>query len=256
MDPVTLGAIGQTVGQTASGIFGYLGQRSANKTNIRLAREGREHDVNMWNMQNAYNTPEMQMQRLKEAGLNPNLIYGDGSASTGNAGSAPSAHTASVQNELATVAQMNLMPLISAYTDWQVKKAQIDNIRSQTEGNQINNYINAFQKDYAEYNAMNQASKLLYEEGLMKENLRHKRLENQNYRAYGGKLMESQLDALNLGNRQRLLDISLDEQLKPYGMHRGDELWQRQLLPILIDMLNPIKQSLRKGGKKFVKSLF
>jgi hypothetical protein len=29
-----------------------------------------------WNMQNAYNSPSQQMQRYKEAGLNPNLIYG------------------------------------------------------------------------------------------------------------------------------------------------------------------------------------
>lgn len=29
-----------------------------------------------WNMQNAYNSPSQQMQRFKEAGLNPNLIYG------------------------------------------------------------------------------------------------------------------------------------------------------------------------------------
>lgn len=32
--------------------------------------------IDNWNMQNAYNTPLAQMQRFKEAGLNPNLIYG------------------------------------------------------------------------------------------------------------------------------------------------------------------------------------
>lgn len=35
----------------------------------------------MWNAQNAYNTPAAQMQRLKEAGLNPMLVYGSGSHS-------------------------------------------------------------------------------------------------------------------------------------------------------------------------------
>lgn len=29
-----------------------------------------------WNMMNAYNSPEEQMKRFREAGLNPNLIYG------------------------------------------------------------------------------------------------------------------------------------------------------------------------------------
>lgn len=36
-----------------------------------------------WRRQNEYNSPAKQMQRFKEAGLNPNLIYGQGSA--GNA---------------------------------------------------------------------------------------------------------------------------------------------------------------------------
>lgn len=35
----------------------------------------------MWNAQNAYNTPAAQMQRLKAAGLNPMLVYGSGSHS-------------------------------------------------------------------------------------------------------------------------------------------------------------------------------
>lgn len=29
-----------------------------------------------WDKQNKYNSPSQQMQRYKEAGLNPNLIYG------------------------------------------------------------------------------------------------------------------------------------------------------------------------------------
>lgn len=34
------------------------------------------NNINLWNMQNEYNTPKNQMLRFKEAGLNPNLIYG------------------------------------------------------------------------------------------------------------------------------------------------------------------------------------
>lgn len=35
-----------------------------------------QNNIALWNMQNAYNTPKEQMARFKEAGLNPNLIYG------------------------------------------------------------------------------------------------------------------------------------------------------------------------------------
>jgi len=37
-----------------------------------------------WERETAYNAPLAQMARFKEAGLNPNLIYGTGSASAGN----------------------------------------------------------------------------------------------------------------------------------------------------------------------------
>lgn len=39
-----------------------------------------------WEMQNAYNTPQQQMQRLQDAGLNPRLIYGEGSSAPNMAG--------------------------------------------------------------------------------------------------------------------------------------------------------------------------
>lgn len=48
-------------------------------------------NIQNWQMQNEYNNPSNQMKRLQEAGLNPNLMYGNGSASTGNATSAPDA---------------------------------------------------------------------------------------------------------------------------------------------------------------------
>lgn len=44
-------------------------------------------NIDMWNRQNAYNTPEAQMKRFSDAGLNPNLIYGQGNS--GNAGAPP-----------------------------------------------------------------------------------------------------------------------------------------------------------------------
>lgn len=87
MDPISIGLGAANIG---GGILGYIGQRNTNKTNLKLAEQARTHDVNMWNMQNAYNTPAMQRQRLEEAGLNPNLLY-DSGANAGNAGNMPTA---------------------------------------------------------------------------------------------------------------------------------------------------------------------
>jgi hypothetical protein len=38
----------------------------------------RGHSLSDWAMQNEYNSPAQQMQRLKMAGLNPNMVYGKG----------------------------------------------------------------------------------------------------------------------------------------------------------------------------------
>ena len=49
-----------------------------NKTN----EYNTQQQWDMWNANNAYNTPAAQMQRFKDAGLNPNLIYGQQNTST------------------------------------------------------------------------------------------------------------------------------------------------------------------------------
>lgn len=75
----------------AGGVMGNLFQ----KRNIRLQKEANlemadyayTKDQEMWNLQNLYNSPKAQMQRFKQAGLNPNLIYGRGSS--GNATAMP-----------------------------------------------------------------------------------------------------------------------------------------------------------------------
>lgn len=64
--------------------------------NYALAEQANANEVAMWQMQQEYNTPAAQMQRLKDAGLNPNLAYQ--MANTGTASSAPSVHQAAAPN--------------------------------------------------------------------------------------------------------------------------------------------------------------
>lgn len=59
----------------------------ANRSNKKLAQHSFNKNVEMWKMQNAYNSPKSQMARYNEAGLNPNLIYGKGTS--GNAQTMP-----------------------------------------------------------------------------------------------------------------------------------------------------------------------
>lgn len=60
--------------------------RKAYKNQVKAMQQQQDLNKEMWDYQNAYNTPAAQMERLKAAGLNPHLIYGGGSANTGVAG--------------------------------------------------------------------------------------------------------------------------------------------------------------------------
>ena len=83
------------IGMAIGGLGGSLLQRNWAKDDAKMAFE---RDITGWMMNNAYNDPAAQMQRLKAAGLNPNLVYGNGSV-TGNAsGSAPSGTMARSSN--------------------------------------------------------------------------------------------------------------------------------------------------------------
>lgn len=71
--------------QTAGNIAGAERQAKHNKD---LAAFQHSKNMELLKYQLDYNTPAMQMQRFKDAGLNPNLVYGQGNP--GNMSSAPS----------------------------------------------------------------------------------------------------------------------------------------------------------------------
>ena len=97
-----LGAVGSVGSSLLSNRGALKRQRLADKENIRF-----------WNMQNQYNHPKAQMERLQKAGLNPNLIYGSSVAgATGSASSiAPSkAAPYNIQNPVPSTIQSALAP--------------------------------------------------------------------------------------------------------------------------------------------------
>lgn len=75
------------VSSAISGGFGLLGSYLNYKYQTRLADQQNNYNLNMWNLQNEYNSPQAQMKRFEEAGLNPALMYSQGNP--GNAAQAP-----------------------------------------------------------------------------------------------------------------------------------------------------------------------
>lgn len=96
---------------------------------------GRQYDdsIKFWNMQNAYNSPAAQMQRFQDAGLNPNLVYGQGTP--GNAASIPTPDVTSAPFPEINVRGLagNVMSRLLAQADLRIKAAQANNLEEQTE---------------------------------------------------------------------------------------------------------------------------
>lgn len=76
-----IGAIVGGLGSLAGSMIGANAQRQANIQNMQLAKyqnnwqtaeneKAYARSVEMWNMQNQYNSPTAQMSRLRQAGLN------------------------------------------------------------------------------------------------------------------------------------------------------------------------------------------
>lgn len=107
-------------------------QEMTAKANKDLAEFGYNKDLEMWQRMNEYNSPAAQMARFQEAGLNPHLIYGQGNA--GNASSMPNYQAPRVNFDYKPA---DISGVIGQYQDFQMRQAQIDNMRA------MNDNINA-----------------------------------------------------------------------------------------------------------------
>lgn len=112
------------------GVFNAISQGMQNRKNRKFAREmydlQRQHSLADWAMQNEYNSPEAQMSRLKAAGLNPNLVYGNGAVA--NSSSAP--HEANMMSPNTSAPQIDTGSLFSPL-DAQIKQEQLENLGTQ-----------------------------------------------------------------------------------------------------------------------------
>lgn len=103
---------------------------AAQKAEAELAYQ---RSVEMWNQQNLYNTPEAQMARFKQAGLNPHLIYNQGSS--GLASSPPQYQPANLQYQYEApqygAAFTGILPTLMAVGTWMqnMRSSEVD-IRS------------------------------------------------------------------------------------------------------------------------------
>lgn len=129
-----------TMGAPAAGLIGGLINSAsslwANKQDKKYADKAyareKADNIEFFNMQNEYNSPQAQMQRLQDAGLNPNLIYGKnagGAAGSAQAGSLKTPDTQPVKHRSPELG--NGIQNLSMYYDFEIKQAQADNLKAQ-----------------------------------------------------------------------------------------------------------------------------
>lgn len=158
-NPVSSSLIGSGISNATnfgSALINYFTQKSINKTNKELAEMAYQQNVEQWGRENAYNHPSAQMARLAEAGLNPNLVYGNGSAVQTSARS-PQMDYPYMQ---APHLDFQLSNFLSDALNAKMKVMEIQNIEAntnkvnaETEGIEIQNAINGFIKVMREIDA-------------------------------------------------------------------------------------------------------
>ncbi len=104
MDPFVGSALIGGASSLVSGLFGTFSQNAnidkqiaaqaeenqkTREYNLNLAKMQNQWNLEQWNRENEYNAPKAQMQRLADAGLNPDLFYQNGTSGM-TAASSPS----------------------------------------------------------------------------------------------------------------------------------------------------------------------
>lgn len=98
-----------------------------NRRNRQSVDKQWERALEMWHMQNAYNHPTEQMKRLRDAGLNPNLVYGGFSGGVAGNASAQAKPGAERYERI----DVDALKYMGQYWQNQSAKVSIDNQRKQ-----------------------------------------------------------------------------------------------------------------------------
>lgn len=139
-----ISGIGSLLGGIGSSAMNNKAVKDTNKANMEIAKyqaqwqqqeneKAYQRSLNMWNLQNEYNSPTQQMARIRAAGLNPNLVYGNGVAGN-SSGSAPQYEPAKFNAPTMQAYRgwnLGISDAISQFLAYRTAKAQVDNMEAQ-----------------------------------------------------------------------------------------------------------------------------
>lgn len=138
--------------QGASNILGSTMQNIGNRV---LSNRAQNYELEMWNKSNEYNSPQAQMARLKQAGLNPNLVYGSGSVSGNTSSQAPRAHIPEYK-----------APMVDPNIVFNVLNTALGAIKTQADTQKVQTEV-GIQKEYASWHPGNLMGQMLVDKHSM-----------------------------------------------------------------------------------------
>lgn len=102
--------------------------------NLQLAEKANQWSIDQWNRENEYNTPVETMKRIREGGLNADLMYGNGTTGLQAAGSpAVTPSAPSSPTDMSSLANKKTIgQTVSEGLDAGLKAAQLAAINAQT----------------------------------------------------------------------------------------------------------------------------
>lgn len=123
-----LGAAGNVISTSLTNSTNRQMNESNNKLQQQLAAQANQWNIDQWNRENLYNLPSAQMQRLRDAGLNPSLAMTSGDLMN-EAAASPQANMAN------TNASRNIAPTLDPLMMAQIRNldAQTDSVQHDTE---------------------------------------------------------------------------------------------------------------------------
>jgi hypothetical protein len=253
MIPTILPAAASAAGSVINAAQTGRQNKKSRKWSEKMYERQRADNLEFWNMQNEFNSPEAQRARLESAGLNPNLAYGGSPAQTaGSAGDISSPETPRPEFNPAMIGTG--VQQLAQFYDYELKQAKTDNLRANTEvqfETQLLKAAETFGKQYdvtsKKYSAM--LNEQLFDTSLEmgKERLRKLQADtqytlDQNERAnlmLSPNLQSTIEDILSkrLGRQlttQQIKNLRLDEKIKKLdsdfadmGLRPTDPLWAK-----------------------------
>jgi len=137
VDPISIASAASNILPSPSDYFNVASTLFTNRQNQKFSEKmySRQYKdtVDFWGMQNEYNSPAAQMRRFEEAGLNPNLVYGQGNSGNASSLSTPDVVPVNRREPRIEGGRPDVLGVLLGQADLRIKNAQAKNLETQTD---------------------------------------------------------------------------------------------------------------------------